>query len=250
VRPCFYPSSQGDSAEVSLRVLENRPDLGRTYRLGRTIQCSRRACVPRAKLRSALGYLIVPLWGGRIRWTRTISVITQQATEVLRLQLRPRCKLQKSCGRAQERVIHQIPARKGAECELDVACRQCAEDGSRCRDALRERPNAHAPRDGQDRGVVPRSVDGSASARRCESTASKSDAIRPIQPSCKQHGVGYVRSSAKANGTSEDPCSQSHTHGSLGLRGQSPLHMGDVRLWRIACHHTAGSAGQQAAASI
>jgi hypothetical protein len=92
VRPCFYPSSQGDSAEVSLRVLENRPDLGRTYRLGRTIQCSRRACVPRAKLRSALGYLIVPLWGGRIRWTRTISVITQQATEVLRLQLRPRCK--------------------------------------------------------------------------------------------------------------------------------------------------------------
>jgi len=35
----------------------------------------------------------------------------------------------------------------------DVACSQRAEDGSRCRDVFRERPNAHAPRDGQDRGV-------------------------------------------------------------------------------------------------
>ena len=82
-----------------------------------------------------------------------------------------------------------------------VACSQRAEDGSRCTEVLRERPIAHAPRDGQDRGVVPRSVDRSASARRCESTASKSDSVRPIQPSCKLHGVGYERSSAKANGT-------------------------------------------------
>jgi hypothetical protein len=66
VRPFFYPSSQGDPAYVSLSVLENRPDLGRTVRLGRTIQCSRRASVPRAALRSALGYLLLPLWGGRI----------------------------------------------------------------------------------------------------------------------------------------------------------------------------------------
>jgi len=73
----------------------------------------------------------------------------------LRLQLRPQCKLQKSCGRAQELVVHRIPARKGAECELDVAGSQLAEDGSRCRDVFRERPNAHAPRDGQDRGVAP-----------------------------------------------------------------------------------------------
>ena len=103
-------------------------------------------------------------------------MITQQATEALRLQLRPQCKLQKSGGRAQELVIHWIPARKGAECDLDVACSQRAEDGSRCRDILRERPNAHAPRNGQDRGVVPRSMNRSAPVRRCESTASKSGA--------------------------------------------------------------------------
>jgi hypothetical protein len=54
---------------------------------------------------------------------------------------------------------------------------------------------------------VTRSVDRSASARRCESTANKSDAIRPIRPLCKLHGVGYVRSSAKANSTSERPSS-------------------------------------------
>ena len=66
VRPRFYPNSQGDPAEVSLSVLENRPDLGRTDRPLRTIHCSRRANVPRAALRSALGYLILPLWGGRI----------------------------------------------------------------------------------------------------------------------------------------------------------------------------------------
>jgi len=140
--------------------------------------------------------------------TRKISVLTQQATEVLRLQRRPRCKLPKSGGRAQEPVIHRILARKGAECELDVACGQHAEDGFRCREVLRERPNATAPRDGQDRGVVPRSVDRTASVGRCESTASKSDAVRPIRPSCKQHGVGYERSSAKANGTSGGPGSQ------------------------------------------
>ena len=66
VRRCFYPSSQGDPAYVSLAVLENRPDLGRTVRPVRTIQCSRRASVPRAALRSALGYLLLPLWGRRI----------------------------------------------------------------------------------------------------------------------------------------------------------------------------------------
>ena len=43
MRPCFYPSSQGDPAYVSLSVLENRPDLCRTDRLGRAIQCSRLA---------------------------------------------------------------------------------------------------------------------------------------------------------------------------------------------------------------
>ncbi len=66
LRPCFYLSSQGDPAEVSLSVLENFPDLGRRVRLGRAIQCSRRASVPRAALRSALGYLLLALWGGRI----------------------------------------------------------------------------------------------------------------------------------------------------------------------------------------
>jgi hypothetical protein len=97
---------------------------------------------------------------------------------------------------------------KVPECELDVACSQRAEDGPRCREVLRERPNPHSSKDGQDPGVVPRSVDRSASARRCESTVSKSDAIRPIWPSCKQHGVGYEQGSARANSTSEDPCSQ------------------------------------------
>ena len=85
------PRSQGDPADVLLSVLENRPNLGRTVRLGRAHQCSLRARVPRAALRSALGYLILPLWGGPNRSTRKISVITQQATDVLRLQLRPRC---------------------------------------------------------------------------------------------------------------------------------------------------------------
>jgi len=96
---------------------------------------------------------------------------------------------------------------------LDVACCQRAEDGTRCRDVFRERHNAHAPRDGQDPGVVSRSLDRSASERWCKRTASKSGAIRPIRPSCKLHGVGYVQSFAKANSTSEDPCLQSHTHG-------------------------------------
>jgi hypothetical protein len=137
--------------------------------------------------------------------TRKISVITQQATEAWRLWPRPRCKLQKSCSRAQELVIHRIPARKGAKCKLDVGCSHRAEEGSRCRDVLGERPNAHAPRYGKDRGVVPRSVDRSASVRRCESTASKSDAIRPIRPQCKLHGGECERSSAKANSTSEGP---------------------------------------------
>jgi hypothetical protein len=46
VRPCFYPDSQGDPADVSLSVLQNRPDLGRTDRTVRTIQCSCRAVLP------------------------------------------------------------------------------------------------------------------------------------------------------------------------------------------------------------
>ena len=71
---------------------------------------------------------------------------------------------------------------KVLECELDVACCQRPTTSSRLSDVLGERPNATAPRDGQDRGVVPRSVDRSASARRCESAASKSDGIRPIWP--------------------------------------------------------------------
>ena len=66
VRPCFYPRSQGDPADVSLSVLENRQNLGRTVRPVRTIQCSHCASVPRAALRSALGYLLLPLWGRRI----------------------------------------------------------------------------------------------------------------------------------------------------------------------------------------
>jgi hypothetical protein len=126
---------------------------------------------------------------------------------------------------AQKLVIHRIPARKGAECELDVVCSQRAEDGSRCREVLGECPNTHAPRDGQDRGVVPRSVDRSASARRCERTASKSGAIRPIRPLRKLHDVGvraelrkrkwYVRRAGFAG-----LC----THASPGLCGQSPFH--------------------------
>jgi hypothetical protein len=149
-------------------------------------------------------------------------VITQQATEALRLQLRPQCKLQKSCGRAQEPVIHRIPAHKGAECELDVACSQRAKDGSRCRDVLRERPNSHASKDGQDRGVVPRSVDRSASVRRCESTASKSDSTWPIRPLCKQHGGECERSDGRANSKAKGSCSQGNSRGLLEPYGKTP----------------------------
>lgn len=46
VRSCSYPSSQGDLADVSLTVLENLQNLGRTYRSVRTIQCSRLAVLP------------------------------------------------------------------------------------------------------------------------------------------------------------------------------------------------------------
>ncbi len=177
-------------------------------------------------------------------------MITQQATEALRLQLRPQCKLPKSCGRAHELVIHRELARKGAESELDVACSQRAKDGSRCREVLKERPNAHASRDGQDRGVGTRSPDRSASVRRCERTASKSDAVRPIRPSCKQHGVGYERSSAKANSKAKGACSQGCVPlGLLGSADRAP-YTGDVCLWRIACHCTAGSARLQTPASI
>jgi hypothetical protein len=70
--------------------------------------------------------------------------------------------------------------------------------GSRCREVLKERPNAHASRDGQDPGVVTRSVDPSASVRQCESSASKSVAIRPIRPLCKQHGVVWVTNCVRA----------------------------------------------------
>ena len=98
---------------------------------------------------------------------------------------------------AQQLVTHREHARRGAQCAIVVAHSQHAEDESRCRDLLRERHNAHAARDGQDRGVVTRSVDRSASVRRCESTASKSGAIRPIRPLCKLHDVVYEQSSAK-----------------------------------------------------
>jgi hypothetical protein len=46
VRSCFYPSSQGDPADVSLSVLENRQNLGRTVRPVRAIQCPDRAVLP------------------------------------------------------------------------------------------------------------------------------------------------------------------------------------------------------------
>ena len=44
--PLFYHSAQGDPAYGSLNVLANRPDLGRTDRPVRAIQCSRRAVLP------------------------------------------------------------------------------------------------------------------------------------------------------------------------------------------------------------
>jgi hypothetical protein len=139
---------------------------------------------------------------------------------------------------------------KGAQCEHDVACSQRAEDGSRCRDVLRGCHNAHAPRDGQDRGVVARSVDRSASVRRYESTASKSGALRPTQPFCKRQDVAYVQSSARINGASEGPCS--HRRVPMRLLGSpdSAPFMGEVRPWDIACYHNAGPAGLQPAASI
>ena len=55
------PSSQGDPAYVSLTVLENRQNLGRTYRPVRTVQCSRRAVLPVDRL---LAYVF-------IEWSRT-----------------------------------------------------------------------------------------------------------------------------------------------------------------------------------
>lgn len=99
---------------------------------------------------------------------------------------------------AQQLVTHREHARRGAQCAIVVAHSQHAEDESRCRDLLRERHNAHAARDGQDRGVVTRSVDRSASVRQCESSASKSVAIRPIRPLCKQHGVVWVTNCVRA----------------------------------------------------
>ncbi len=53
--------SQGDPADVSLSVLENRQNLGRTYRPVRTIQCSRRAVLPVDRL---LAYVFTA-------WSRT-----------------------------------------------------------------------------------------------------------------------------------------------------------------------------------
>ena len=55
------PRSQGNPAYVSLTVLENRQNLGRTYRPVRTIQCSRRAVLPVDRL---LAYVF-------IEWSRT-----------------------------------------------------------------------------------------------------------------------------------------------------------------------------------
>ena len=76
------------------------------------------------------------------------QMITMQATEVLRFQLRQRCELQKSCGRAQERVGHREPARRDPQCELDVACLPVPYTRSRRSDVFKECHNAHAPRDG------------------------------------------------------------------------------------------------------
>jgi hypothetical protein len=51
------------------------------------------------------------------RWTRKSSVITQQATEVLRLQLRPRCK-QERRDKADTAVLQAARRRIRAELRL------------------------------------------------------------------------------------------------------------------------------------
>jgi hypothetical protein len=52
--------------------------------------------------------------GRRDRWTRKSSVITQQATEVFRLQLRPRCK-QERRDKADTAVLQAAQRRVRAE---------------------------------------------------------------------------------------------------------------------------------------
>jgi hypothetical protein len=68
------------------------------------------------------------------------------------------------CDMAQILDAHRELARRGAQCAIVFARSQHAEDGSRCRDVFREHHNAYAATDGQDRGVVTRSVDRSASS--------------------------------------------------------------------------------------
>ena len=86
--------------------------------------------------------------------------------------------------------------------------------------------------------------------RRCESTSNKHDAIRPIWPLSKQHGVGYVRISAKANSTSEAMFAGVCTHRSLGLCGQSPRDGRRASVEYRLPTHNAGSTGLQTASSI
>ena len=65
---CGIASSLGFCLKLPEAVSSASPRLGtigdNRSTMGR--RCSRRASVPRAALRSALGYLLLPLWGGRI----------------------------------------------------------------------------------------------------------------------------------------------------------------------------------------
>jgi hypothetical protein len=58
VRPYFYSKSQGYPTYVSLTILENRPDLGRTDGHVRTIQCFCLAVLPVDRL---LADLLLPV---------------------------------------------------------------------------------------------------------------------------------------------------------------------------------------------
>jgi hypothetical protein len=53
--------------------------------------------------------------------------------------------------------------------------------------------------------------------------ASKSDRKRPTRPSCTLHGVGNVRSSAKANSKTKGSCSQGNSRGLLEPYSPSAL---------------------------
>jgi hypothetical protein len=73
--------SQGDPAYVSLTFLENRQNLGRTYRPVRMIQCSRRAVLPVDRL---LAYVFIA-WSRTRRSKRKLAA-KPQATAFLRVQ--------------------------------------------------------------------------------------------------------------------------------------------------------------------